>query len=165
MAKPPVRKQAAPADAAAPQTSDARLRRYLGYRLKRAYLPVQQDARATVEAFGLRLTTTSALHIVVENPDLSQSALALALGIERSRAVLLVDELQKQGLVRRNPVPQDRRSYALRATPEGLAMLDRVTAALVAHEERLLGALTDAERKELSRLLTKVQLSASSARD
>ncbi|MBR3371963.1 MAG: winged helix-turn-helix transcriptional regulator [Rhodobacteraceae bacterium] len=144
--------------------TDTHLRRYIGYRMKRAYVHLHNDAQAAIEGFGLRITTSSALHVIVENPNLSQSQLCLALNIERSRAVLLVDELEKLGLVTRNKVPQDRRSYALRATPAGHALLDDVAACLGAHEDTVLAALTPAEKAQLATLLDKVERSAVLAR-
>lgn len=135
------------------------LRQYLGYRLKLAYLPVLADARLAVEPLGLRIATSSALHIVVGNPGISQSQLALALNIERSRVVLLVDELEKLGLITRNKVPGDRRSYALCATSAGEALFKQASDALLEHEERVFAGLTEAERRQLTALLDKVHQS------
>lgn len=145
--------------------TDTLLRRYIGYRMKRAYVHIHNNAQAAIEGFGLRITTSSALHVVVENPDISQSQLCLALNIERSRAVLLVDELEKLGLITRNKVPQDRRSYALRATPAGEALLEKTSARLAAQEDALLAGLSAAEKAQLAGLLDKVERSAMSARD
>ncbi|MDD7972398.1 MarR family winged helix-turn-helix transcriptional regulator [Roseinatronobacter alkalisoli] len=144
--------------------TDAFLRRYIGYRMKRAYVHIHSNAQAAIETFGLRVTTSSALHIIVENPNLSQSQLSLALSIERSRAVLLVDELEKLGLITRNRVPQDRRSYALRATPAGEALLEKVVESLIRHEETLLAGLTAAEKTQLAGLLDKIERRAIDAR-
>jgi len=145
--------------------TDTFLRRYIGYRMKRAYVHIHNNAQAAIEGFGLRITTSSALHVVVENPDLSQSQLCLALNIERSRAVLLVDELEKLGLVKRNKVPQDRRSYALRATPAGEALFEKIAAHLARHEDALLAALSSDEKTQLAVLLDKIERSAVSARN
>lgn len=144
--------------------TDTFLRRYIGYRMKRAYVHIHNNAQAAIEGFGMRITTSSALHVVVENPDLSQSQLCLALSIERSRAVLLVDELEKLGLVKRNKVPQDRRSYALRATPAGEALYEKIAARLAQHEDALLVGLSADEKAQLAVLLDKIERSVESAR-
>lgn len=51
--------------------------------------------------------------------DLARSA-----GMTARNATGLVDTLEAQGLVRRDPDPADRRSVLARVTPEGLAWLD-----------------------------------------
>lgn len=145
--------------------TDSFLRRYIGYRMKRAYVHIHNSAQAAIEGFGMRITTSSALHVIVENPDLSQSQLCLALNIERSRAVLLVDELEKLGLVKRNRVPQDRRSYALRATPAGEALFEKISARLASQEDTVLATLSAAEKAQLAELLDKVERGAACARD
>lgn len=143
-------------DEAPERMTDRLLRQYLGYRMKRAYLLIHGDAQAALAPLGLRITTSSALHMIVENAGLRQSQLAQALSIERSRAVLLVDELEKAGLIARHKVPQDRRSYALRPTDAGVALCISAAEALKTHEDRALAALDETERATLARLLGKL---------
>ena len=71
--------------------SDQGLRQFVGYSMKRAFLDIRDDLIVTLAPLGLRVMTFSALSIVVENPDLSQSQLAQSLRIERSGVVVLVD--------------------------------------------------------------------------
>jgi hypothetical protein len=98
---------------------DETLRSFAGYSMKRAFNVVQADLSRALEPFGLRMMTFTALILIVDNPDLSQTALAGALAMERSNLVTIIDELENSGWILRNPAPNDRRSYALHATPAG----------------------------------------------
>ena len=129
-------------DTAAPlSVSDETLRGFAGYGIKRASNVVQADLARTLQPFGLRMITFTALILIVDNPDLSNTQLAGALAVERSNLVVIVDDLEKAGLITRNPSATDRRSHALRATPEGEDLCERAVAAARAHEKRLLSGL------------------------
>lgn len=91
----------------------------------------------TLQPLGLRMMTFSALAIVMENPGISQTHVARTLHIERSGVVLLVDELETNGLIQRRKVKGDRRSYALYTTAAGRKLWKTAKAAVEKHEERL----------------------------
>ena len=80
------------------------LRSFVGYNLKRAYLTVHGDFIASLAGLDLRPTQFSALSLIVDNPDISQTELARALSIERSNMVLVVDDLEDRELINRNRV-------------------------------------------------------------
>jgi DNA-binding MarR family transcriptional regulator len=86
----------------------------------------------------------------------SQQAIAQLIGVNATRMVFLVDELEGLGLVERRRNPGDRRSHALYLTDAGVAMLERVRAVTADHEARIVAGLTDAERRQLLGLLRNV---------
>lgn len=137
--------------------NDKTLRGLVGYNMKRSYITIQTDMLKVLGEFGLRLTAFSALVLIVDNPDMTQSQLAAALSIERSGVVLLVDDLENRDLISRNKVPGDRRTYALRATLAGMQFRDRVIAKVQAHEDRLFHKLTDDQKATLVELLNLVE--------
>ncbi len=137
IAKPPV------------SVSDKNLRQFVGYSMKRAFLLVQEDMANTLKPLGLRMMTFSSLAIIVENPDISQKYLAQALGIDRSGVVVLVDELEKEGLISREKVEGDRRSYALRASLSGQKLWKKAQSKVQAHEQALFAGLSEAERDHM----------------
>jgi len=86
----------------------------------------------------------------------SQQALGELMGLNATRMVFLVDELEQRGLVERRRNPADRRSHALYLTDGGRDQL-RQTRQAAATQERSIGAsLTGAERGRLVGLLRKV---------
>jgi DNA-binding MarR family transcriptional regulator len=143
--------------AAAVELSDRNLRQFTGYNIKRAYITVQIDMRATIATLGLRATTFSALATIVENPDITQTHLGQALSIERSGVVLIVDELENADLITRNKVENDRRSYALRATLKGRRLWDAAVKRMQEHEAHIFADLTAEERDQLTNLLARIE--------
>jgi DNA-binding MarR family transcriptional regulator len=90
------------------------------------------------------------------NQGQSQQAIAQLIGVNATRMVFLVDELEKRGLIERRRNPADRRSHALYLTSEGADTLDRVRAVAAEHEAQLSASLTEAERAQLATLLRRV---------
>lgn len=128
----------------------------LGYHLRLAHARVFQDFARSMAAFKLSPGQLGMLLLVAANPGLSQSALGVALGIDRSTVVPLVDRLEARGLVRRDARPGDRRSHALALGRQGAALLERLTPALDRHEARITARLSGAERRRLIALLARV---------
>jgi DNA-binding MarR family transcriptional regulator len=75
-----------------------------------------------------------------------------------------VDRLEKEGLVERRPDPDDRRGTLVRLTRRGKRIVDRALEAHLANEERLLSALSAADRRALDALLRKLLASLDQGR-
>jgi DNA-binding MarR family transcriptional regulator len=140
--------------------SDATLRGLVGYSMKRAFMVIRADLARTLEPFELRMMTFTALTLVADNPGLSQSQLAQAMAVERPNLVVIVDELETRGLITRDRVPTDRRTYALNITPEGSTLLARATEAVHAHENAIMGGLSGDEEAALIATLKRIEISA-----
>jgi len=68
---------------------------------------------------------------------------------------LRIDALQKQGLVKRSPDSEDRRSVFVTLTAKGVALLEDAIPAHLENESSLVGGLNRAERAQLIALLRK----------
>lgn len=141
----------------ADQLMQPELETLVGYNLKRAYMIMQSDFRASLGDKAMSPRVFSALSLIVQLPNLTQSDLSRRLGIERSGLVAIVDELEGNGHVQRVPVPTDRRVQALCPTPKGIATYQEAAEMVRSHEARLLDVLTDAEREQLIALLQKIR--------
>ncbi|MZR12507.1 MarR family transcriptional regulator [Maritimibacter sp. DP07] len=141
----------------APKVTDAALRPFLGFNLRRAWNVIHADLVATLEPLGLRMITFSALTVIGENPGLSQAQLATALSVERPNLVAVTDELSTRGLVTRERLASDRRTYALKLTAAGERLLARATEAVRGHEAALYEPLSDGERQSLIAMLQKIE--------
>lgn len=124
---------------------DATLRRFTGYRLRRASHFAMARFNTVFAAHGLRRTTFSALTLIVDNPGLRQAQLADALAIERPNLVQIVDELEAAGLVRRTPAEGDRRAYALQPTGRGRRVQQEAAMSVRACEDDLVRGLSEAQ--------------------
>jgi DNA-binding MarR family transcriptional regulator len=90
------------------------------------------------------------------NEGRSQQAIGELMGLNPTRMVFLVDELEQKGLVERRRNPADRRSHALYLTGQGRDKLREAQQASAAHEREIVASLTDAQRTELAALLRQV---------
>lgn len=133
------------------------LEEFIGYNLKRAYVIVQADFRRALGEDGFAPRVFSALSLVVQYPNVTQSGLARMLGIERSGLVAIVDELEGRGLLKRTHVPGDRRVQALVPTDKGAKAYTEARAAVRAHEDALLSNLSEDEKATLMGLLAKIR--------
>ncbi len=137
--------------------SDEALRSLLGYEMKRAFNVVHHDLRSTLDPFGLRMLTFTALVLIVDNPGLRQSQLAAAMDMERPNLVVILDELEARALIVRDRDPTDRRAYALKPTRAGGRLCARAFEAVKAHERRLLADVDDESRAVVSAAFRKIQ--------
>ena len=126
---------------------------HVGYFARRLQVWIFQDFGRTLAKYDIRPAQYSALVVIEANPGLSQTDLAGALGIQRTRLVLLLDELEKRGLTRRLRLPTDRRYHALDLTPEGRKKLRRIKSLAAVHEARVEKALGAENRNVLISIL------------
>jgi DNA-binding MarR family transcriptional regulator len=85
-----------------------------------------------------------------------QQAVATRLHIPPSRMVALVDELAERGFLERRADPNDRRVRTLHLTAAGRKALEAAFEVAVAHEQKVSGGLSAAERKELLGYLRRI---------
>lgn len=137
--------------------TDAVLRRFFGYRLKRAYNTIRSDLMHVLEPMGLRITTFSTLLLIVDHPGLRQSALAQILEMKRSNMVAIIDDLEDKGWIKREPAPEDRRAFALFATELGLRTQATAVTLVHDHDAKRLQCLTEEEQASLAMLLEKIE--------
>jgi DNA-binding MarR family transcriptional regulator len=67
-----------------------------------------------------------------------------------------LDKLERRGVIRRAPDPQDRRGVLLELTDAGQSQLEEYIEAGAGRERELVDDLTPAEKQELNRLLSKL---------
>lgn len=138
----------------------------VGYALRRAQLAVFADFAEAMRAAETPLTPGEfgILQIVGANDGLTQTALARALGVDRSTLVPVLNRLEHARLIERRKSPTDRRAHALALGHDGARLLERYEALVRAHEARLLAPLAATERRQLVRLLERVLEAARAGR-
>lgn len=67
-----------------------------------------------------------------------------------------IDRLQQAGWVERRPNPEDGRGTLVALTKAGFALIDEVVGAHVENQRAVLSALTEAEQRQLAKLLGKL---------
>lgn len=125
----------------------------VGYAIRRAQILIYEDFLAALAPWDITPQRFSALTLIASNADLKLTDLARILGIARSGAVQLVDQLQAMGYVTRRDAAGDKRAYALTLTSAGRRAHTSITRAVRAHDQRISAQLSDVERGQLIGLL------------
>jgi len=98
----------------------------------------------------------SILEVIGRNPGLQQTQLAAALALTRPATTLAVDFWEERGCVERRKIRGDRRYSGVYPTQHGEEELHRLRALVRQADAALTSDLTDAEAKELRRLMKKI---------
>lgn len=114
------------------------------------------EERPLLAARGLTMWGYIALSRLAAAPASSQLQLAGAMGYDKTRLIALLDELEGDGLVRREPDPSDRRARVISLTAAGRKRHAAARRAIAALEDRLLTSVGDADRRRLRRVLSEL---------
>jgi DNA-binding MarR family transcriptional regulator len=87
---------------------------------------------------------------------LTMSELGRMLLVSGGNVTVIVDGLEKEGLVTRSHSSADRRTVEVSLTPHGLAEFERIAAGHEAEIDRLFSRLTEAELETLSGILKRL---------
>ena len=134
-----------------------------------AYLMLRQVGDCVRNSLEKRLAVEGISHgrfmllaILDRDPEkpLPASELAEAAGVTKQTITSLLDGLEKDGYLGRQPHPQDRRSVMIQLLPKGSQLLEQVMPGMYRKQVEMLKDLTRQEQRDLTRLLKKVQLCA-----
>jgi DNA-binding MarR family transcriptional regulator len=124
-----------------------------GFLLVQLGFHVARTFKERLAPIGLEPRHVGMLTRLAANEGKSQQAIGELIGLNPTRMVFLVDELEQRGLVERRRNPADRRSYALYLTGDGRAKLREAQQAGAGHDRQLGASLTGAQRQQLTALL------------
>ncbi len=131
------------------------LLRWTGTLLNRSAQKVRDLFEGRMSGSGLKSKHYSAL-ILLEDGAKTQVELGRMLWVDRTSMVALVDELEDSGDAKRERHPDDRRTYLVGLTDQGRATLAKATSIADEVEREIFSALSEAEREQLRRLLTRL---------
>ena len=125
----------------------------IGYRLRLAQQAVFRDFGKSVS--DIAPGRVGILLLIDANPGVTQSRLALAVGLDRSTMVGVLHALEARALVERRR-GDDRRTNGLWLTRGGRALVASLKRRIRVHERRVAARLTAQERAQLLALLEKL---------
>ena len=118
------------------------------------------EGQNILSGFGLTLSQLNVLMMLKyqsENGRLNQTELGNMLLLKRSGLTGLVDRMEKAGLVRRIPDPDDRRVNLVEMTDEGKQLLDAAEAPYFSRIEQITQVLSEEDHAAISLILEKIR--------
>lgn len=116
-----------------------------------AAIHLVRRVRAVDGAMGITPARASALSVLVFGGPRTLTALARAEQVTAATMSKLVSALEAEGLVRREPDPDDARAVRLHPTSRAKRLLERGRARRIAYLNSLFGDLTEEEREIVRR--------------
>jgi DNA-binding MarR family transcriptional regulator len=152
--KPPHRSSSTHADSQEPETllaSSGFLLARLGMESRKRFAQMMARHELATHHFGL-------LMALGEQDILPQLQLSQIMGVDPRNAVPIIDELERNGLIERQPDPQDRRRYNVGITPTGRKVMRDISRSGAKLEREFLKPLSETEQSKLHSLLLKLFL-------
>jgi DNA-binding MarR family transcriptional regulator len=133
------------------QTDDERAD--LGTMLHRLGRRVLAMERPILARHAVTLWAYIVLTALTDGPMRTQAALAASIGADKTRIIPVLDDLQRRGLIEREPDPADRRVRLLGITESGRRLQRAIRADIRAGEAELVAALAPGDRDGFLRAL------------
>jgi len=139
------------------QTSDSpEFTQHAGFLLAQLGRAVNRRYRTALSPIGLKPRATAALLRLRMDGPMSQQALGATLDIEASNLVVLLNELEAEGLISRRRDPEDRRRHVVEISEQGAIAVCELERAADRVEDEFFSALSQDERCCLRELLARV---------
>jgi MarR family 2-MHQ and catechol resistance regulon transcriptional repressor len=129
-------------------------------KLMRASDSVAAALERRLARLGLTEGQLGVLEVLLHLGPRSQREIGHRLFRSDGNVVMVLDNLERRGLVRRQRDREDRRRVIVRLTPEGRRLIDRVFPGHVAAIVAIFSVLSSAEREQLGRLCKTLGLHA-----
>lgn len=125
----------------------------LGFWVGSAAHLIERTVTAELADTGITLRQVQVLACLALYRDMSQGAIAEALGVEPSTIVRVIDRMERDGWVARHADPGDRRRNVIRPTEKVEPHWDHIVATGQAVEKRATEGLTQKQLKNLKTTL------------
>lgn len=129
---------------------------FVGFQLHKARNVAATELRHELAA-GLLPGYFPILYLIGRNPGRTQSAIAHAVGLDRSSLVPILNRFERNGWLARSVAAGDKRAHALTLTKSGKAKLAELFAKVSTLEDRISTALGAKGQPEMLRLLHRFQ--------
>jgi MarR family transcriptional regulator, lower aerobic nicotinate degradation pathway regulator len=129
----------------------------LGFLLAKSYQRAYALFKAPLEMYSLTPKQFGLLAFLWKQDGLSQVELSDKCQIDRTTIGGLIDRLQKQGYVRREPHPEDRRAFQIHLTDQGRALEEELLPIARKVTDTFTAGLSPEETEALRRILKKLR--------
>ena len=132
------------------------IRNIVGFHIRLAHGAVYRHFTETFTNLDLTQKQVSALWLVDDHPDISQTDLAQRMRMDRATTMAIVNRLEGKNYLVRGKSPSDGRKQTLNLTDQGRTALVVAKDAILAHERWLKSRFSDREVETLIELLTRI---------
>jgi len=129
---------------------------WIGFNLRMAQEATFQAFSRRSQEIGESPGRFATLTLISRNPGISQTALSLAAGRDKSSLTPVVEDLVRRGLVARKRMRDDRRTYCLNLTAAGKKTLSQLTRCARQHERNLDAIIGQRDRKRFLQILKRI---------
>lgn len=129
----------------------------IGFLLAKAYQRGFGIFKERLDKFDITPQQFGLLAFLWQKDGLSQSELSHKTQIDRTTIGGLIDRLEKLGLLKRCPHPEDRRAYRICLTERGKMLEDELCALATEVTRRYLSPLTPGEQDTFRTILKKIR--------
>lgn len=117
---------------------------------------LEEDFVDQLKSFGIDARQYGVLVKVYERRDMSQIQIAEELKIDRTTMAERAQQLESLHYITRVKNPQDKRTYCLNITKQGIELLEKCWELLQQSESNVLSPLNDQEKKDFKNYLLKI---------
>ena len=129
----------------------------LGYQIRTTHRLFQRALQLEIERSGVTLGMWYFLRVLWSEDGITQSELSQRVGTMEPTTLSAIRDMERNGLVRRAPHPDDRRKINIYMTDEGRALRDQLLPTAHAVIDAASAGLTDREKTMLIALLKAMQ--------
>lgn len=138
------------------QSEELSLNAYI--KLSRVFDTINSSLLRSLKCQGLTVSQLGVLEAILHLGPMSQREMGDKLLMSRANITTVVDNLERDGLVKRVASKEDRRVYMLHMTPKGKELISDAFPKHVAEIERLMTNLDSRELEQLASLCKKLGL-------
>ncbi len=131
-------------------------REYLGHLLGVTSKALGRKATSRIRKFNLTIQQFGLLNTLYNEDRLTSQELVIRLKADSSSIMSLVDQLEKKGLITREPGIRDRRIKYLALTEKALSMRDALVKEVDDFDRELMKQITVDENRQLTKALQKI---------
>ena len=127
-------------------------------KLARSFATFNKRAGEHIRSFGLTEPQFGALECLGHLGPMTIGELCKKQLVSGGNMTVVVDNLEKSGLVERVPSKEDRRAILVRLTSKGKKLFDEIFLQHAKYITKIASALTESEQEEIGQLLKKLGL-------
>jgi MarR family transcriptional regulator, transcriptional regulator for hemolysin len=139
-----------------PEQAHGRPESMTGFWINRASRTIVRQMDACLHPFGFALSYLPVLRALAPGKPLSQKELARVARVEQPTMVETIARMERDGIVRRQPNPDDKRGNLVSLTRKSRARFPKARAAILEGEREATAGFTDDEKALLRSLLQRV---------